>query len=116
MSVEEKVPHMEDWWRLSHQYIVDAKFTYSQIEGFVANARIYLRDAAVEFIRSVEAHNVPLVLFSAGIGNIIEIILKRNLGHVPQTLHLISNCMNFDENVCFFKLDILNMLITEYVV
>uniref|UniRef100_A0A7E4UMG3 5'-nucleotidase n=1 Tax=Panagrellus redivivus TaxID=6233 RepID=A0A7E4UMG3_PANRE len=101
MSVEEKTPHMEDWWRTSHQKIVENKFTYEQIEEFVSRARLYLRDAAVEFIRSVEAHNVPLVLFSAGIGNIIEIILKKALGHVPHTLHVISNLMEFDDNnVC----------------
>lgn len=68
MSMEEKIPHMEDWWRISHEFIVDAKFTYADIEQFVSKARIFLRDAAVEFVRSVEAHNVPLVLFSAGIG------------------------------------------------
>uniref|UniRef100_A0AC34QWE9 5'-nucleotidase n=1 Tax=Panagrolaimus sp. JU765 TaxID=591449 RepID=A0AC34QWE9_9BILA len=101
MSMEEKTPYMDDWWRISHKYIVEEKFTLEDIEGFVAKAKILLRDAAVEFVRSVEAHNVPLILFSAGIGNIIEIILKRNLGHVPATLHLISNMMGFDENnVC----------------
>ena len=101
MSVEEKVPHMEAWWGISHDYIVESKFTSKDIEELVAIARVYLRDAATEFVRSVEAHNVPLILFSAGIGNIIEIVLKRNLGHVPQTLHVISNMMHFDENVRF---------------
>ncbi|KAE9553038.1 hypothetical protein FO519_003757 [Halicephalobus sp. NKZ332] len=101
MSVEEKIPHMEAWWGISHDYIVESKFTYKDIEELVAAARVYLRDAATEFVRSVEAHNVPLILFSAGIGNIIEIVLKRNLGHVPQTLHVISNTMHFNEGtVC----------------
>lgn len=103
LSVEEKTPHMEDWWRKSHEHIVQTKFTYEEIEQLVVNARVHLRDAAVEFVRSVEAHNVPLIVFSAGIGNIIEIILKKYLGHVPQTLHVISNLMSFDDEVCCFS-------------
>ncbi|KAK6045511.1 Pyrimidine 5'-nucleotidase [Cooperia oncophora] len=40
---------------------------------------------------------VPLVVFSAGIGNIIEMYLEQRLGQIPSNIHIISNMMNFDD-------------------
>uniref|UniRef100_A0AC34RQV1 5'-nucleotidase n=1 Tax=Panagrolaimus sp. JU765 TaxID=591449 RepID=A0AC34RQV1_9BILA len=65
---------------------------------FVRKAKILLREFAVEFLNFVEERNVPLIVFSAGIGNIIEIILKKSLGHIPENLHIVANVMEFDQN------------------
>ena len=39
------------------------------------------------------------MLFSAGIGNVIEIYLDMELHKVPKNIHLISNMMRFDQQV-----------------
>ncbi|KAH7680145.1 Protein F25B5.3 c, partial [Aphelenchoides avenae] len=98
MTVAEKTPYMEQWWTESHAFIVQQKFTRSQIEGFVTRSKLALRDGAEQLLETVERHRVPLVLFSAGIGNIIEIFLRRQLSTIPPSLHIVSNMMEFDED------------------
>lgn len=101
LTKAEKIPLMENYWRSAHEYIVDSKLTYKDIEEFVLDAPLYLRDDAVEFIKVSETKNVPLIVFSAGIGNIIEMILEDKMGKLPKQLHIISNFMKFNEqNIC----------------
>ncbi|VDK56815.1 unnamed protein product [Anisakis simplex] len=85
------------WWRSAHQHIVNAKFTYQAIERFVEASKIELRDEADEMILDLSENDVPLIIFSAGIGNVIDIYLKKRLGKKPRNVHLISNMMDFDE-------------------
>lgn len=99
MSIAEKTPYMEKWWTESHNYIVKHKFTLEAITQAVRESKVRFRDGAPDFLKSVSSHGVPLVLFSAGIGNIIEIFLDQQMHEVPSNLHIISNMMNFDENV-----------------
>lgn len=96
MSIEEKTPYMEKWWTESHNYIVKHKFTKQVITEAVKESQVRFRDGAPEFLKSVSQHGVPLVLFSAGIGNIIEIFLDQQMHQVPENLHIISNMMEFD--------------------
>ncbi|TKR92945.1 hypothetical protein L596_007495 [Steinernema carpocapsae] len=102
LSDAEKVPHMENWWRTSHGYIIDAKFTEEIIEKCVAESKVLMKKRGFEMIAKLEEHSIPLIIFSAGIGNVIDVFLKQNMTIVPDNVHLISNMMNFDEQgVCF---------------
>lgn len=94
----DKIPLMEEWWRGTHKAILDSKISYKDLANIVVNSTLQLRDGADEFLFQLNDNGVPLVIFSAGIGNIIEIYLKAMLGGFPENLHLISNMMNFDEN------------------
>ena len=56
-------------------------------------------DHCVEIFDLLESAGVPLIVFSAGLGDLIDIFLEQKLGKVPENCHLISNMMKFDENV-----------------
>jgi HAD superfamily hydrolase (TIGR01544 family) len=101
LTIEEKIPHMEQWWTESHDFIVKHRFSKKVIEDALANSTVQLRDGAENFLRAVCERSVPLVLFSAGIGNLIEIFLQWKLGQIPPNLHIISNMMQFDDqDIC----------------
>ncbi|KAK0425886.1 hypothetical protein QR680_009440 [Steinernema hermaphroditum] len=101
MTIAEKTPHMEKWWRTSHGHIIDARFTKKVIEKAVAQSKVEIRDRGFEMIAKLEEHAVPLIIFSAGIGNVIEVFLKQRMETIPFNVHLISNMMSFDEEgVC----------------
>ncbi|GMT30394.1 hypothetical protein PFISCL1PPCAC_21691, partial [Pristionchus fissidentatus] len=97
MTMEEKIPHMEAWWRQSHAAIVDKGVERAVLEELVMNSNIRLRDNAPALLKHLEDSRVPLVMFSAGIGDIISIFLAQRLGAVPANMHLISNMMTYDE-------------------
>lgn len=37
--------------------------------------------------------NIPLIIFSAGIGNVIDIFMRKKFGKMPENVHIISNMM-----------------------
>lgn len=106
MTIEDKTPYMQEWWRESHNLIVQNKVTNCKMEELVKSSDIILKDKCMEFLTLMEMTRVPFVLFSAGIGNIIEYAFMQQVGRIPQNTHIISNFMEFDSNgVCsaFFE-------------
>lgn len=41
-------------------------------------------------------HRIPVLIFSAGVGNILESVLEREQVHFPN-IKVVSNYMDFDE-------------------
>lgn len=97
MTIEEKIPHMEAWWRQSHDAIVAKGVQREVLERLVRDSNIRLRDNAGSLMAHLDAARVPLVMFSAGIGDIISIFLAQRLGAVPANMHVISNMMTYDD-------------------
>lgn len=52
-------------------------------------------------MKHLEAASIPMLLFSAGIGNVIEAFLRHQLGSIPENIHIISNMLSFNEKVQF---------------
>ncbi|KAK0404208.1 hypothetical protein QR680_017340 [Steinernema hermaphroditum] len=100
MTIDEKIPHMVEWWNTSHECIKEAKLHKDVIEEIVLDSKsmIVLRDRAIEFFELLQAKSVPLVIFSAGVGTVIDIFLRPRLTkHQMNNVHIISNMMIFDE-------------------
>ncbi|GMT01596.1 hypothetical protein PENTCL1PPCAC_23770, partial [Pristionchus entomophagus] len=97
MTIEEKIPHMEAWWRQSHDAIVAKGVERAVLEELVLHSNIRLRDNAESLLAHLDAARVPLVMFSAGIGDIISIFLAQRLGAVPANMHIISNMMTYND-------------------
>ncbi|CAJ0952016.1 unnamed protein product, partial [Mesorhabditis belari] len=96
MSLDEKIPHMEDWWSKAHELICSAPFTKKILEGFVAKSNVRLREGGEEWIRHLEHSGVPLVVFSAGSGDVIHMHLNNKLGKIPDNVHIIANMIEYD--------------------
>ena len=66
--MEEKIPHMEEFWRISHKLTVSGNFKKEVIENYVREkCHIALRDGGVEMMEKLADHEIPLVIFSAGV-------------------------------------------------
>lgn len=49
--------------------------------------------------QSLNKHNVPLLIFSAGVGDILKEVLRQQNLLLPN-MKIIANFMQFDEKVC----------------
>ncbi|CAL8101091.1 unnamed protein product [Orchesella dallaii] len=97
MTVEEKIPHMITWYKGSHNLLIEAQVTKQKIQEMVLTSRALLRDSAVNVLSYLNDHHVPVLIFSAGVGNILEEILHREKAFFPN-VEVISNYMLFNED------------------
>uniref|UniRef100_A0A0N5A1C7 5'-nucleotidase n=1 Tax=Parastrongyloides trichosuri TaxID=131310 RepID=A0A0N5A1C7_PARTI len=101
LTRDEKIPLMEEWWKLSQGAIAEERLHYDKITDIVMTNNIELRKNFCEFVKSLNLSNVPFIVFSAGIGNVIDIILKKKMRLNENNIHIISNTMIFNhDNVC----------------
>ncbi|CAJ0593425.1 unnamed protein product [Cylicocyclus nassatus] len=98
LSKEEKIPHMIEWWTKAHENYINFGIHRDDIERIVENTNIKLRDGAGAMLKHLEAASIPMLLFSAGVGNVIEAFLRHQLGSIPKNIHIISNILYFNEN------------------
>ncbi|RCN51317.1 HAD hydrolase, family IE [Ancylostoma caninum] len=97
LTKEEKMPYMVEWWTKAHENYITYGIHRDDIERIVEEVSIRLRDGAGAMMKHLEAAEIPMLLFSAGIGNVIEAFLRHQLGSIPENIHIISNMLSFDE-------------------
>ncbi|VDO25141.1 unnamed protein product [Haemonchus placei] len=97
LTKEEKLPYMIEWWTKAHEKYIAFRIHREEIEQFVVNAKIELRDGADALVRHLASSSIPLLLFSAGVGNVIDIFLRDQLGYIPDNIHIISNMLIFND-------------------
>lgn len=96
-SVAEKLPLMVEWWTKAHGCLVEQKIRKDQLEMAVRESDAMLRDGFKPFFDKLYEHSIPLVIFSAGIGDVLEEII-RQAGVFHPNVKVVSNYMDFDDN------------------
>lgn len=93
----EKRKAMEAWWDGAHVSIVESRITKKDIRQIVKEARFIFRPFLPELIESLRNLGVPLLVFSAGLGDIIEEVFRvEGICDVE----IVSNKMKFSNDVC----------------
>jgi len=94
---DEKFVRMVEWWTRAHELMVANRIQRAHIPLMVAESNMALRRGAREFLHELAAANVPVLIFSAGIADvIIEFLQQQNI--LMPNMHVVSNRMKFDEN------------------
>ncbi|XP_033926021.1 7-methylguanosine phosphate-specific 5'-nucleotidase isoform X1 [Melopsittacus undulatus] len=94
---EEKQPLMVEWWSRVHELLVQQNIHKEDIAQIVRESGVMLRDGFKEWFDQLHEHNVPLFIFSAGVGDVLEEIIRQaNVFHA--NINVVSNYMDFDEN------------------
>ncbi|XP_057980156.1 uncharacterized protein LOC131165978 isoform X2 [Malania oleifera] len=100
IPIEEKAKLMEEWWGKTHSLLIEGGLTYDAIEKSVATANIAFREGVVELFEFLEDRDIPVLIFSAGLADIIEEVLRQKLHRSFKNVKIISNRMLFDEGGC----------------
>lgn len=95
LSTEEKLPLMVEWWTKVHELLIEQKIRKDMLAQVVRESRSKLREGYNVFFDHLAKHQVPLLIFSAGIGDVLEEVIRQNHVFHPN-VHIISNYMDFD--------------------
>lgn len=86
------------------------------IKDVIDNKKLYLRDHAKEIFKFADDNNIPIYVLSAGLGNVIEHVMKYAIPQYQSLLNknllvIVSNFLTFDSNSGYingFKQPVLN--------
>ncbi|XP_074797093.1 7-methylguanosine phosphate-specific 5'-nucleotidase isoform X1 [Natator depressus] len=94
-TMEEKRPLMVEWWTRAHGVLLQQKILKRDIAKIVEESEVMLRDGVNTFFDQLHQHNIPLFIFSAGVGDILEEVLRQAKVFHPN-VNVMSNYMDFD--------------------
>lgn len=67
-----KSEKMKEWWSKAHDLLINMKLKKSVLSA-VELSDIRIRDDSVELINYCRDNQVPFLLFSAGLGDVLEV-------------------------------------------
>ncbi|CAI5702323.1 unnamed protein product [Peronospora effusa] len=103
LTRKEKLPFMIQWWTETHELIVKHGVSKKAVCKAVEESDITFREGFMEIFELLARENVPVLIFSAGLYDVIHAVLNKEYAKTiakmpPKNVHVISNMMRFDEN------------------
>ncbi|XP_037640078.1 cytosolic 5'-nucleotidase 3 isoform X2 [Sebastes umbrosus] len=97
LTMEEKFPFMVEWYFKSHTLLVESRIEKDKLTEVVRESCAVLKDGYLQFFENLQQHDVPVFIFSAGLGDILEEVIRQADVYYPN-VKVVSNFMDFDEN------------------
>lgn len=97
ISLKEKSKKMTEWWTKHMELLKEYKLNKKTLIEVARNIETNQRDGTFKFYDLLNKNNIPLLIFSAGQGDIIEEFLRYSK-KLTKNIHIISNYYNFDND------------------
>lgn len=108
ISSEEKFQITKTWQEKSYELMLEYKVRESDIKRIIMKQELLkVRENAIDFIKTLNEYNIPLIINSAGCGNFIIELLKLN--------HCYSDNVYVHSNILEFKDDVIVDSITNII-
>ena len=95
ISEEEKCKAMDEWWKAHINLFYEYGLREEAIKNAILDRNLKYRDGSKEFLRKMNEMNIPVIIISAGIGNVIEEFLKNEEDVLPN-IRIVSNFIEFE--------------------
>lgn len=92
-----KSHYMDKWYQKNMDLLYDYHLTHDILMDCVKNSCLKFRDGAKIFLKKLSDLHVPVIILSAGIGNVISYFLELN-NCLFSNIHIISNFIEFERN------------------
>ena len=94
---------MIEWVTKAHALLVQIGISKVAVKDAVASSllsgNIQLRTGVVDFVEKMSSLQIPVLIFSAGVADVIEEVLRVETGReLPSSFHVVSNRMMFNED------------------
>lgn len=96
ISDEEKIKHMIDWYEAGHKLLKGMKFPREELEAVSQSMKECFRIGVKELITWSEVHRVPVLVFSAGLGECV-VSAMRAAGLLLPHVKVVSNFLEYDD-------------------
>lgn len=97
LDFEYKFSKMKEWWEIHRDLLLSSGMRKEIVEDIISKFPRIFRGGVLEFLNELHKNNIPLIIFSAGIGNIIEGSLKK-FNRLTNNITILSNYFDFDDN------------------
>ena len=110
LDSKKKEKYMEEWYYGNMNLFYKYNLTYSILLNCIKSNPPTLRDGAKNFLLKMKENNIPVIILSAGIGNVISEILKINKCNYDN-IYIISNFIEFkDDKMLPFNANMIHSL------
>lgn len=92
-----KSRYMHDWYYTVLDLYYEYGLTYDDLLACVSYGNVVLRRGLKDLLLDFYRKNVPVIILSAGIGNVIEQVLRLE-GCLYDNIYIISNFFTFENN------------------
>ena len=96
MNFKQKEQSMTEWYTKCMNLYYKYGMTNEKMEKSIESSNLIFRKGAKEFISKANAESIPIIILSAGIGNVIKKFLTDNNCYC-NNIFIISNFIRFDE-------------------
>lgn len=91
---EEKSEKMSEWWKKHFDLLIDCGLDKKTMKEIVKKKTLKFRKGTLEFIDFLHKNNIPLIIMSAGTGDMISEYFKQE-GRLYNNVHIIANFYEF---------------------
>ncbi|XP_051169263.1 7-methylguanosine phosphate-specific 5'-nucleotidase-like [Leptopilina boulardi] len=103
IPIEEKIRAMEEWMEISEEYLKGYEFDPSELEQVAEKYGTDLREGTKNLMDKLSSARIPVLVFSAGLGDVVEAILRHN-NVLLENVEIISNFLKYtDKKLDGFK-------------
>ncbi|MDP4267643.1 MAG: haloacid dehalogenase-like hydrolase [Bacteroidota bacterium] len=99
MPIEQKKEEMTLWWVKHLELLAEYKLKENVFDNITkGQSSIQFRDGAQELLYFCRKESIPIIIMSAGLGNVVESFLKNN-NCLYENIHIISNFLVFKDGI-----------------
>ncbi|XP_014604723.1 PREDICTED: 7-methylguanosine phosphate-specific 5'-nucleotidase [Polistes canadensis] len=97
LALEEKIEAMSDWMTSAEKLLKGIEFDPKELSEVVQKYGTPLRDGTKELLEKLNEANIPVLVFSAGLGDAVEAVLKCHKV-LFNNVKIISNFLKYNGN------------------
>lgn len=97
INKDKREKYIIEWYDKCMDLYYQYGLTKDKLKKSIDNSQLILREGAKDFLFKLYRNNIPVIILSAGIGNVIEQCLKKEQCYY-NNITIISNFIKFDEN------------------